>query len=51
MLELLTFAPAQGLRVVRELIGHAVTFYAGTQDPIDNKIVITFPVGERAFPW
>ena len=37
MLELLTYAPEQGLRVVRELIGHAVKYYAGDRDPGDNK--------------
>ena len=33
MLELLTYAPEQGLRVVRELIAHAVRYYAGDRDP------------------
>ncbi|MBZ5522498.1 MAG: hypothetical protein LAP21_09690 [Acidobacteriia bacterium] len=51
MLELLTYAPRQGLRVVRELIAHAVRYYAGDRDPGENAIVITFPEGERKFPW
>jgi hypothetical protein len=51
MLELLIFAPEQGLRVVRELIDHAVKFYAGDRDPGENKIVIKFPEGKRTFPW
>jgi hypothetical protein len=51
MLELLTCAPEQGLRVVRELISHAVRHYAGDRDPGENAIVIRFPEGEREFPW
>lgn len=51
MLELLTNAPEQGLRVVRELIAHAVRHYAGDRDPGANTIAIKFPEGERTFPW
>jgi hypothetical protein len=51
MLELLTYAPEQGLRVVRELIAHAVNYHAGDRDPGENSIVIKFPEGERTFPW
>ena len=51
MLELLTYAPKQGLRVVRELIGRAVQYYAGDVDPCGNTIVLKFPEGERTFPW
>ena len=51
MLELLTYAPEQGLRVVRELIAHAVNYFAGDRNPGENTIVIQFPEGERAFPW
>ena len=51
MLELLTYAPEQGLRVVRELIGHAINYYAGNRDPGDNAVIIRFPDGERKFPW
>jgi hypothetical protein len=36
MLELLTNAPEQGLRVVRELIAHAVRHYAEDRDPGAN---------------
>jgi len=51
MLELLTYAPEEGLRVVRELVGHAVSYYAGDRDPGDNAVIIRFPDGERKFPW
>src|SRR5579872_5531898 len=51
MLELLTHAPGQGLRIVRELVGHAVKYYSGNRDPGDNAIVIRFPENERKFPW
>jgi len=51
MLELLTYAPEQGLRVVRELMSHAVRHYAGDRDPGENAIVIRFPEGECKFPW
>ena len=50
-LELLSYAPEHGLRVVRELIGHAVRYYAGDRDPGDNAVIIKFPNGERKFPW
>jgi hypothetical protein len=50
-LELLTYAPEHGLRVVRELIGHAVKYYAGDHDPGKNAVIIRFPDGERKFPW
>jgi hypothetical protein len=51
MLELLTYAPEQGLRVVRELIAHALRYYAGDGDPGENTMVVKFPEGERTFPW
>jgi energy-coupling factor transporter ATP-binding protein EcfA2 len=51
MLELLTHAPDEGLRVVRELINYAIKHYAGDRDPGDNKIIVKFPEGERTFPW
>jgi hypothetical protein len=51
MFELLMHAPEQGLRVVRELIAHAVNYYAGNRDPGKNTIVIKFLEGERTFPW
>jgi energy-coupling factor transporter ATP-binding protein EcfA2 len=51
MLDLLTHAPEEGLRVVRELIDHAVKHYAGDRDPGENKIILKFPEGERTFPW
>lgn len=51
MLELLTFAPEHGLRVVRELVAQAVKFYSADRDPGENKIVIRFPEGERTFSW
>ena len=51
MLELLTNAPEHGLRVVRELIAHAVRHYAGDRDPGANTIAIKFPEGERTFAW
>jgi hypothetical protein len=51
MLELLTHAPEQGLRVVRGLIAHAVHHYGGDRDPGDNVIVIRFAGCERTFAW
>lgn len=51
MLELLTYAPEQGLRVVRALVAHAVSHYSGDRDPGENSIVIRYADGERTFPW
>jgi hypothetical protein len=49
--ELLTTSPEDGLRIVRTLVAHAVTYFFGDEDPGDNQIVIHFDGGTRVFPW
>jgi hypothetical protein len=50
-LELLNHAPAEGLRLIRRLIDHAVSFYSGGGGPGDDAVTIVFQDGERTFPW
>lgn len=48
---LLTHAPAEGKRVVEQLVEHAVSFYTEGREPGDNTIDIELNGGVRRFPW
>jgi hypothetical protein len=51
-LELLIHAPGVGLRLVRRLVDHAISFKTGGRDFGTNAMKITSLDGsERAFPW
>ena len=51
-LELLIHAPEHGVKVIRQLIDHAISFQTGGQDFGANAITIPSLVGsERIFPW
>lgn len=49
--ELLTHAPQHGLALIRRLVDHAIDFYSGGREYGTDAISISFPNGERAFPW
>jgi energy-coupling factor transporter ATP-binding protein EcfA2 len=50
-LELLTHAPQHGLALIRQLIEHAISFHSNGQPHGSNAFVVTFPDGQRTFPW
>jgi hypothetical protein len=51
-LQLLIHAPEQGLRVIRQLIDHAISFLTRGRDFGTDVITISFLDGsERQFPW
>ena len=50
-LELLTHAPQHGLSLIHQLVDHAISFYSGGREPGSDVITISFPDGDRAFPW
>jgi hypothetical protein len=50
-LELLTHSPQHGLSLIHQLVNHAITFYTSGRDYGANAFTITFPDGERDFPW
>lgn len=50
-LELLTHAPQHGLSLIRRLVDHAISFYSRGCEYGADAITISFPDGERAFPW
>ena len=50
-LDLLTYAPKEGLRLIRRLIDHAVTFYMRGRVHGTDAFVIPFADGTRVFPW
>jgi hypothetical protein len=50
-LELLTHAPQHGLSLIHRLVNHAISFYSGGSEYGPDAITITFPNGDRAFPW
>ena len=50
-LELLNAAPAEGLRLVRTLVDHAIAWRSGSRDPGDDGFELTFPTRSRFFPW
>ncbi len=49
--ELLTHAPQHGLSLIRRLVDHAISFYSGGRDYGADVITISFPDGDRTFPW
>lgn len=49
--DLLIHAPEEGLPLVRALVNHAIGYYTNGRECGDDKLVIPFPDGERAFPW
>jgi hypothetical protein len=49
--ELLIHAPHHGLALIRRLVVHAIAFYSGGREYGSDVIIISFPDGERAFPW
>lgn len=48
---LLQAAPANGLSLVRAVVGHALAYRTNGQPPGDNGIEIPFADGARRFPW
>ena len=50
-LELLISSPKHGLSLVRQLVDYAVSFYSKKKPCGENTIVLSFPDGERSFPW
>jgi hypothetical protein len=50
-LELLTHASQYGLSLIHRLINHAISFYTAGREPGSDVITISFPDGDRVFPW
>ena len=50
-LELLMHAPQYGLSLIHRLVDHAISFYSGGCEYGADAITISFPYGDRAFPW
>ena len=51
-LELLIHAPEHGLKLIRQLMDHAIFFKSGGRDFGDNALTISSPDdSERIFPW
>ncbi len=48
---LLTSDPAEGLRLIRTLVDHAVSFFSRGREPGVDVFTIQFPDGPRTFPW
>lgn len=48
---LLTSDPAEGLRLIRRLVDHAVSFFSRGREPGDDVVTIQFGEGPRTFPW
>lgn len=49
--ELLSHAPQHGLSLIHRLVDHAISFYSRGHEYGADAIIVTFPDGERAFPW
>jgi hypothetical protein len=49
--DLLTHAPQHGLSLIHRLVDHVISFYTGGCDFGDDAITISFPDGDRNFPW
>ncbi|TAN01305.1 MAG: ATP-binding protein, partial [Rhizobiaceae bacterium] len=49
--ELLIADPAQGLALIRQLVGHAIYYHAEGQDPGDDGFRLELDGEERFFPW
>jgi hypothetical protein len=50
-LDLLTYAPDEGLALVRKLAAHAIQFRVRARDPGDDGFRLPLDDGERFFPW
>lgn len=50
-LELLNAAPNQGLRLVRELVGHAIHSRTHGAEPHEDGYTLALASGPRFFPW
>jgi len=50
-LELLIHAPQHGLLLIHRLVDHAISFYSQGREYGADAFIISFPDGERAFPW
>lgn len=50
-LELLTHAPQHGLSLIHRLVDHAISFYSQGREYGADAFTISFPDGERVFPW
>ena len=48
---LLTSDAAEGLRLIRTLVDHAVSFFSRGREPGGDGVTIQFPDGPRTFPW
>ncbi len=49
--DLLTHAPQHGLSLLHRLVDHSISFHTQGRDYGADAITISFPDGERAFPW
>lgn len=49
--ELLTHASQHGLALIRRLVDHAISFYTDGREYGADAFILSFPDGERAFPW
>ncbi|NGZ96714.1 MAG: hypothetical protein CV089_11430 [Nitrospira sp. WS110] len=49
--ELLSHAPQQGLTLIRRLVDHAISFYTDGREHGADAFILSFPDGERNFPW
>jgi hypothetical protein len=50
-LELLIHAPEHGLSLIHRLVDHAISFYSQGREHGADAFIISFPDGERVFPW
>jgi hypothetical protein len=48
---LLTSDSTEGLRLIRRLVDHAVSFFSRGRAPGKDLVTIQFPDGPRIFPW
>ena len=49
--ELLIHASQHGLSLIRRLVDHAISFYSHGREYGADAITISFPDGDRTFPW
>jgi hypothetical protein len=49
--DILSAAPAEGLRLIRTLVNHAISSVTGGRDPGDDLFTIQMSGGPRTFPW
>ncbi len=48
--DLLTSSSAEGLRLIRRLVDHAVSFFSRGREPGEDAVTIQVPEGPRTFP-